>query len=146
FFFKEKEVCVIGGGDTAMEEALYLTKFAKKVMIIHRRDTFRASRIMQNRVMENSKIEIMWNSQVVEVLGEGKVEGVRVTTSGEVKDMRVDGVFVAIGHKPATSFLEGSGVLLDERGYIYTTERVAFEQKNELLPQFDLRFRYATSV
>ncbi|MBI5127167.1 thioredoxin-disulfide reductase [Candidatus Roizmanbacteria bacterium] len=113
FFFKEKTVAVIGGGDTAMEEALTLTKFAKKVYIVHRRDSFRASKIMQDRVLNNKRIEVILNSQVEEVLGELKVEGIRITG----RELQVDGVFIAIGHKPDTDVFKGK-IELDKKGYI----------------------------
>jgi thioredoxin reductase (NADPH) len=123
FFFREKTVAVVGGGDTALEEALTLTKFAKKVYIIHRRDFFRASKIMQERVLKNEKIEIIWNSTVDEILGEKKVEGIKIKDLilGE-KKLLVDGVFVAIGHKPDTDLFKGH-VELDEKGYIKILER-----------------------
>jgi len=123
FFFREKIVAVVGGGDTALEEALTLTKFAKKVYIIHRRDFFRASKIMQERVLKNEKIEIIWNSMVDEILGEKKVEGIKIKDLklGE-KNLLVDGVFVAIGHKPDTDLFKGH-VELDEKGYIKILER-----------------------
>ncbi|MDA2970216.1 MAG: thioredoxin-disulfide reductase [Actinomycetota bacterium] len=126
FFFKEKTVAVIGGGDSAMEEALFLTKFASKVIVIHRRDQFRASQIMQDRVLNHEKIEVIWNSTVERINGDGKV------TSVEINDLKnnirntieLDGVFVAIGHDPNVKFLDGL-VELDEKGYIktgFTTE------------------------
>jgi len=126
FFFKEKTVAVVGGGDSAMEEALFLTKFASKVIVIHRRDQFRASQIMQDRVLNHEKIEVIWNSTVEKINGEGQV------TSIEIKDIKnnasssveLDGVFVAIGHDPNVKFLDGL-VELDEKGYIktgFTTE------------------------
>jgi len=131
FFFKDKVVAVVGGGDTAMEEALTLTKFAKKVYIIHRRDSFRASKIMQERVFANKKIEVIWNSQVVEVMGKTKVEGIKIKfTYGEnlpqFKILAVDGLFVAIGHKPDTEIFAGQ-VELDERGYVITSFRLSLE-------------------
>jgi thioredoxin reductase (NADPH) len=131
FFFKDKVVAVVGGGDTAMEEALTLTKFAKKVYIIHRRDSFRASKIMQERVFANKKIEVIWNAQVVEVMGKTKVEGIKIkSTYGEnlpqFKILAVDGLFVAIGHKPDTEIFAGQ-VELDERGYVITSFRLSLE-------------------
>ena len=131
FFFKDKVVAVVGGGDTAMEEALTLTKFAKKVYIIHRRDSFRASKIMQERVFTNKKIEVIWNAQVVEVMGKTKVEGIKIKfTYGEnlphFKILAVDGLFVAIGHKPDTEIFAGQ-VELDERGYVITSFRLSLE-------------------
>ncbi len=127
FFFREKIVAVVGGGDTALEEALTLTKFAKKVYIIHRRDFFRASKIMQERVKENKKIEVIWNSSVEEILGDKNVEGIQIKTVFEKKEQRqsllkLDGVFVAIGHKPDTDLFKGH-VELDEKRYIKILER-----------------------
>ena len=121
FFFKDKVVSVIGGGDSAMEEALFLTKFAKKVYIIHRRDSFRASAIMQDRVLSNEKIEVLWNKEVKQINGEDSVSSVDLTSSAEegVSSIDLDGVFVAIGHTPNVGFLDGL-VELDEKGYIKT--------------------------
>ena len=137
FFFKDKVVAVVGGGDTAMEEALTLTKFAKKVYIIHRRDSFRASKIMQERVFSNKKIEVIWNAQVVEVMGKNRLEGIKIkSTRGEnlpqFKILAVDGLFVAIGHKPDTEIF-ASQVELDKKGYVYTSIRIAIEYiKNQI--------------
>lgn len=119
FFFREKEIVVVGGGDSAMEEALFLTKFASKVIVIHRRDEFRASKIMAQRVMDHDKIEIIWDSVVEEVLGEDAVTGVKVRNrnTDEVTDLSVEGVFVAIGHDPNTKIFEGQ-IDLDDEGYI----------------------------
>ena len=126
FFFKEKEVAVIGGGDSAMEEALFLTKFAKKVYVIHRRDQFRASQIMQNRVLNHEKIEVVWNSTVEKINGEGAVSSILIkdTVDSSEKELNLDGVFVAIGHDPNVGFLDGF-IELDDKGYIktgFTTE------------------------
>lgn len=115
-FFRNKKVIVVGGGDSAMEEALFLTRFATEVTIVHRRDEFRASKIMQERVLENPKIHVLWNTTVEEVLGENKVEGVRLKTNGQEIEKKIDGVFVAIGHSPATKIFEGK-VVLDEKSY-----------------------------
>ena len=118
FFFKDKTVAVVGGGDTAMEEALTLTKFAKKVYIIHRRDQFRASKIMQDRVLKHPKIEAIWNATVEEVLGEQKVSAVKIKDlKSETKNLEVDGLFIAIGHKPDTDIFKGQ-IELDQKGYI----------------------------
>lgn len=121
-FFKNVEVGVVGGGDTAMEEANFLTRFASKVHIIHRRDSFRASKIMQDRVMKNPKINLVWNKEVVEVLGDGKqVTGAKLidTVTGAQSEMALGGLFVAIGHKPNTDLFKG--VLdMDENGYLIT--------------------------
>ena len=126
FFFKEKEVIVVGGGDSAMEEALFLTKFAKKVYIVHRRDSFRASKIMQDRVLGNDKIEVLWNKEVTEIHGSESVESVSLsdTKDGSSSELNIDGVFMAIGHTPNVDFLDGL-VELDEKGYVktgFTTE------------------------
>ena len=120
FFFKNKRLAVIGGGDTAMEEALFLTKFASEVTIVHRRDQLRASKIMQKRARENVKIKFVWDSAVEEILGEESVVGARLKNlkTGALQDLPVEGVFIAIGHEPNTKFLEGSGVELDEKGYV----------------------------
>jgi len=118
FFFKNKTVAVVGGGNAAVEEAIYLTNFANKVFLIHRRDTLRAEKIMQTRLFENPKIEVIWNSRVAEVLGdEKKVTGVLLENNGELQKIELDGVFVAIGHSPATKIFEGK-LDLDESGYI----------------------------
>ena len=108
FFFKERELVVVGGGDSAMEEAIFLTKFASKVTVVHRRDELRASKIMQDRARANDKIDFVWNSVVTEVLGNGKVEGVRLqdVATGKASDLPVGGLFVAIGHIPNTSLFE----------------------------------------
>ena len=121
FFFKDKVVSVVGGGDSAMEEALFLTKFAKKVFLIHRRKEFRASKIMQDRVVENKKIEIVWNKQVKEIMGEKNVKSAVLVDSDtqENEEIEVDAVFVAIGHTPNVGFLDGI-VELDSKGYIKT--------------------------
>ena len=126
FFFKEKEVAVIGGGDSAMEEALFLTKFASKVYVIHRRDEFRASQIMQDRVLKHEQIEVVWNNTVEKIVGDGAVSSIIIkdTVDGSEKEMKLDGVFVAIGHDPNVGFLNNF-VELDEKGYIktgYTTD------------------------
>jgi thioredoxin reductase (NADPH) len=126
FFFKEKEVAVVGGGDSAMEEALFLTKFAKKVYVIHRRDQFRASQIMQDRVLNHEKIEVVWNSTVEKINGEGAVSSILIkdTIDSSEKELNLDGVFVAIGHDPNVGFLDGF-IELDNNGYIktgFTTE------------------------
>lgn len=120
-FFKDKIIAVVGGGDSAMEEASFLTRFGSKVYIIHRRDEFRASKIMQDRVLKNSKIEVIWNSVISEIHGEGKVESVTLTNTenNSTNELKLDGIFVAIGHTPNTSFL-GKEITLDEKGYIKT--------------------------
>jgi len=123
FFFKEKEVLVVGGGDSAAEEAIFLTKFASKVSIIHRRDELRASKIMQDRVFKNKNIEIMWNSSVEDISGtrDSGVTGATIkdTVSGDTKKISCDGVFMAIGHIPNTSVFKAQ-LDLDDKGYIIT--------------------------
>lgn len=122
FFFKDKEILVVGGGDAAMEESNFLTKFAKKVTVIHRRDTLRASKIMQERALKNPKIEFLWNTEVREVLGDGtKLTGVRIfnNQTNQESELATEGLFVAIGHKPNTHVFEGQ-LELDVKGYIVT--------------------------
>jgi thioredoxin reductase (NADPH) len=122
-FFRDGVIAVVGGGDSAIEDALYMTKFASEVVLIHRRDELRASKIMQQRAFESSKIRIEWNTVVTEVLGEDEITGLRLrdTVSGEVREMEVGGLFVAIGHIPNTGFLAGQ-VELRENGYVATEE------------------------
>ena len=155
FFFRNKTVAVIGGGDTALEEALTLTKFAEKVYLIHRRDSFRASKIMQERVLKHPKIEVIWNTQVVEIVGKERVEGVSLkivknqsinsqktsfkTNSRLISDkfetnstIKVDGIFVAIGHKPDTNLFTGK-IELDEKGYVVTNTILAQRYLNNQL-------------
>jgi thioredoxin reductase (NADPH) len=123
FFFKNQEVAVVGGGDTAIEDALFLTKFAKKVTIIHRRDQLRASKILQDRAKANSKIEFAWKKVVSDILdvNAGKVTAVKLkdVENGKISELKCDGVFIAIGHKPNTEIFKGQ-VGLDEKGYIMT--------------------------
>ena len=121
FFFRGQDIAVIGGGDSALEEATFLTRFASSVTIVHRRDSLRASKIMQDRALKNEKIKFAWNTQVVEVLGEEKVSGLKVkdAISGEERVLDVTGVFVAIGHIPNTSLVTGQ-VDLEENGYVRT--------------------------
>jgi thioredoxin reductase (NADPH) len=123
FFFKDKQVAVVGGGDTAMEEALFLSKFAGEVLIIHRRDEFRASKIMLERAKKNPKITFITNTVVQDVLGEESVEGIRIENleTGEERELEMDGFFAAIGHAPATGIFEGQ-VEMDEGGYILQKE------------------------
>jgi thioredoxin reductase (NADPH) len=128
FFFKNQEVLVVGGGDTAMEESTYLTKFASKVTVVHRRDQLRASKIMQERAFKNPKIEFIWDSVIEEVLGEKK-DGKKFVTGARLKNLKTngsnvvkcDGVFLAIGHQPNTAIFKGQ-IDLDERGYILTKD------------------------
>lgn len=123
FFFKGKEIIVVGGGDSAMEEADFLTRFASKVSIIHRRDAFRASKAMQDRVLQNPKIEVIWNTEVADILGVdvGRVTGVvlKSTVDGTTREMKIDGVFAAIGHTPNSDLVKGM-LELDEKGYVQT--------------------------
>lgn len=120
FFFRDQELVVVGGGDSAVEEALFLTKFASKLTVVHRRDTLRASKILQERAFSNPKIEFRWDSVVTEVLGDGKLEGVALANAktGEASKLEASGLFVAIGHLPNTSLFEGQLELND--GYIVT--------------------------
>ncbi len=117
--FRDKELAVVGGGDSAVEEATYLTKFASKVYMIHRRDKLRASKIMADRALNNPKIEMVWNSVVVDVLGDDMIEAIRIrdTQDGNERDMAVGGLFLAIGHTPITGFLNGQ-VEADDKGYL----------------------------
>ena len=119
FFFRGKTVVVVGGGDTAMEEANFLTKFATKVYVIHRRDQLRASKVMQDRAFKNEKIEFIWNTQITEVLGKDTVEGVRLKSveDGSERILEVDGYFSAIGHKPNTDLFKGM-LDMDDVGYL----------------------------
>jgi thioredoxin reductase (NADPH) len=121
FFFRDKEMVVVGGGDSAMEEALFLARMASKVTVVHRRDSFRASNIMAQRVLEHPKIAVRWNAGVEEVVGDGAVEGVRVrdTVTGETEVIPAAAMFVAIGHTPNTSLFTGQ-LATDEAGYIVT--------------------------
>lgn len=124
FFFKGKRVIVVGGGDTAMEEANFLTRFCTEVVVVHRRDTLRASKIMQERARANAKVSFLWNSEIIEIEGEDekRVTAVtlRDTVTGETRQMPIDGVFVAIGHKPNTGFLGGQ-LPTDGQGYLKVT-------------------------
>ena len=119
FFFRDKKIAVVGGGDSALEEALFLTKFASEVVLIHRRDEFRGSRIMQNRAKTHPKISIEWNTQVTDVLGQEKIEALQLTDTqtGEVREMPIEGLFIAIGHKPNTEVFRGH-LDVDDKGYL----------------------------
>ena len=121
FFFRDQEIAVVGGGDSAMEEATFLTKFASKVTIIHRRDQLRASRIMQERAFANEKIEFLWNHVVTDLLGEEKLQGAQIqnTQTGEESDLDVTGLFIAIGHTPNTGLFAGQ-LDMKENGYLTT--------------------------
>ncbi len=122
FFFRGQDIAVIGGGDSALEEAIFLTRFASSVTVVHRRDSLRASKIMQERAVANEKIRFAWNTQVLEVLGQDRVSGLRVrdTVSGAERQLDVSGVFVAIGHVPNSDLVSGQVELLDT-GYVSTT-------------------------
>ncbi len=123
FFFKGKDVAVVGGGDTALEEALFLTRYANHVTLIHRRDSLRASKIMQDRAFKNPKISFLWNTVVTEVLGENAVTGLKVQNvkTGEVSELPVQGLFLAIGHQPNTDLFKGV-INMDRQGYIVPVE------------------------
>jgi thioredoxin reductase (NADPH) len=123
FFFRDKDIVVVGGGDTAMEEATFLTRFAKSVTIVHRRDALRASAIMADRAFNDSKINWAWNSEVADIHGEGSVSGVRLrdTTTGDERDLAVQGLFIAIGHDPRSELVKGQ-IDLDAEGYILTRD------------------------
>jgi thioredoxin reductase (NADPH) len=123
--FRDQPLAVVGGGDTAMEETSYLTKFASKVYVIHRRDSLRASRSMQDRVLTNPKVEMVWDSAVEDVVGQETLQSVVVKNlkTGAKRTIEVRGLFIAIGHSPATKFLQGSGVELDEKGYVVLRSR-----------------------
>jgi thioredoxin reductase (NADPH) len=127
FFFRDQDIAVVGGGDSAMEEATFLTRFAKSVTIIHRRDEFRASRIMLERAKANEKIRWRTNAQLVEVLGEGSVSGVRLldTVTGEESVLPVTGVFMAIGHDPRSELVRGQ-IDVDEAGYVRTVDQTTY--------------------
>jgi thioredoxin reductase (NADPH) len=117
FFFREKTIAVVGGGDSAMEEALFLTRFASKVYLIHRRDTFKASKIMQERAMAHEKIEVIWNTEISELKGEAKLEAVTLknTKDGSTKDLALDGLFIAVGNDPRVWLVENQVTLTPEK-------------------------------
>ena len=119
FFFRQQEIAVVGGGDTAAEEATFLTRFADKVYLIHRRDELRASKVMAERVLTNERIEPVWNSQVVDVLGDDKVNGIVIedTITGDTRELPVTGLFIAIGHDPRSELIAGQ-IDLDDEGYV----------------------------
>lgn len=119
FFFRQQVIAVVGGGDTAAEEATFLTRFADKVYLIHRRDELRASKVMAERVLTNEKIEPVWNSQVVDVLGDDKVNGIMIedTITGDTRELPVTGLFIAIGHDPRSELIAGQ-IDLDDEGYV----------------------------
>jgi thioredoxin reductase (NADPH) len=125
FFFRDRKVLVVGGGNTAVEEALFLTKFASEVVVVHRRDHFRAEKILQNRLFANPKIKVLWDTTLADVIGTENPKGVTAARlknvrTGEIEDMKVDGIFIAIGHKPATELFKDQ-LPLNVGGYIITT-------------------------
>jgi thioredoxin reductase (NADPH) len=124
FFFRDQHIAVVGGGDSAIEEATFLTKFAASVTVVHRRDELRASKIMADRAFANDKISFAWNSEVVDVLGDDKLSGVRLrdTLTGEERDLEVTGLFIAIGHDPRSELVKGQ-VDLDDEGYVVAQGR-----------------------
>ncbi|MEY3734048.1 MAG: hypothetical protein RL347_1407 [Actinomycetota bacterium] len=119
FFFRDQDIAVVGGGDSALEEATFLTRFAKSVTLIHRRDSLRASKIMQERAFNDPKIQFAWNSEVVDILGDAKVSGVvlKDTVTGETRELPITGLFIAIGHDPRSELVKGK-VALDDNGYV----------------------------
>ncbi len=124
-FFKNKNVIVVGGGDTAMEDSTFLTRFATSVTIVHRRDAFRASKVMQERALKNPKIKVMWDTVVVDIGGDKKVASVKLKNvkTGDVKEMPIDGIFIAIGYSPNTGIFKGH-LKLDEKGYLVVEDEV----------------------
>jgi len=126
--FRGQPLAVVGGGDTAMEEATYLTKFASTVYVIHRRDSLRASKVMQKRYLDRHNAKVLWNKAVEDVLGDEKISGVKLkdTVTGEISTLDVKGLFIAIGHTPATKFLKDSGIEFDESGYVALKQRNSY--------------------
>lgn len=149
FFFKGKDVIVIGGGDTAIEEALFLVKFTKSVMVIHRRNKLNASAIMQQKAFRNEKISFLWNTIIEDIIGDNKVESVRVKNviTEQTSDIRTDGVFVAIGHKPNTDLFKGQ-IELDERGYVkkYEESKTNIDGVFVAGDAYDYRYRQAVTA
>ncbi|MBI4313455.1 MAG: thioredoxin-disulfide reductase [Candidatus Omnitrophica bacterium] len=151
FFFKGKEVVVVGGGDTAMEESSFLTKFASHVTVVHRRDSFRASKIMQDRVLKNPKISVVWDTAVEDILDpeQKKVTAVRLKNlkTGQVTEQRCDGVFMAIGHEPNTKILRGQ-LELDEKGYVKVRDQTltSVEGVFSAGDVHDIRYRQAVTA
>lgn len=149
FFFKGKDVIVIGGGDTAIEEALFLVKFTKSVMVIHRRNKLNASAIMQQKAFRNEKISFLWNTIIEDIIGDNKVESVRVKNviTEQTSDIKIDGVFVAIGHKPNTDLFKGQ-IELDERGYVkkYEESKTNIDGVFVAGDAYDYRYRQAVTA
>jgi len=149
-FFKGKEVIVIGGGDSAMEESTFLTKFCTKVTIVHRKDSFKASKIMQDRALKNPKIKVIWDSEVAEIMGNGKVVNsvkLKNVKTNKVTDFKCDGVFLAIGHIPNTAFLGGL-LELDKNGYLQATSHMHTTVEGIFAAGdvHDVRFRQAVTA
>ena len=149
FFFREKRIVVVGGGDTALEEALFLTKYATQITVVHRRDQLRASKILQKRAMANGKIRFLWNSVVEEILGREKVEGVKVRNvkTSESSMIPSDGLFVAIGYSPNTAVFEGQ-VQLDEKGYVVSKQGTQTSVEGVFVAGdvYDYRYRQAVTA
>ena len=148
FFFKNKNIVVVGGGDSAMEESLFLTKFANKVTVIHRRNKLRASKIMQERAFKNKKIEFVWDSEIVDVFGEDSVTGIKIKNNktNQISDMEIQGLFVAIGHKPNTEFLRDQ-IDLDGKGYvIHNGMRTNIDGVFVAGDVYDFRYRQAVTA
>jgi len=149
FFFKGKDVMVIGGGDTAIEEALFLVKFTKSVMVIHRRNKLNASAIMQQKAFTNEKISFLWNTIIEDIIGDNKVESVRVKNviTEQTSHIKIDGVFVAIGHKPNTDLFKGQ-IELDERGYVkkYEESKTNIDGVFVAGDAYDYRYRQAVTA
>ena len=148
-FFRDKHIVVVGGGDSAMEEALFLTRFGKKVTVIHRRSSFRASKIMADRVLTHANIDVIWNGEVTEVLGAEKTEGLglRNVETGETSVIDADALFVAIGHDPNTAFFEGQ-LDLDPMGYIASPDGVTTNVPGVFVAGdvFDVRYKQAITA
>jgi thioredoxin reductase (NADPH) len=147
-FYKDLEVAVVGGGDSAMEEANFLTRFCKKVTILHRREDFRASKIMLERAQKNPKIQILTNKAIVEIIGDKVVQGIRVedTRTKEISEMKVDGVFVAIGHVPNTKIFEGQ-LPMNENGYLKTQPDTSMTEIEGVFSAGDVHdFRYRQAI
>jgi len=146
-FFQDKKVMVVGGGDTAMEEALVLSKFAKEVKVIHRRDKLRASKILQERAFKDPKIEFVWNSTVQEILGKDRVEGVRLrkVDSKEEFELECDGVFIAVGYKPNTEIFKGQ-IELDQAGYVVAEDTTKTSVEGVFVAGDAQDYRYRQAV
>ncbi|PIR96401.1 MAG: thioredoxin-disulfide reductase [Candidatus Doudnabacteria bacterium CG10_big_fil_rev_8_21_14_0_10_42_18] len=148
FFFKGKDVVVIGGGDSAMEEATFLTKFANKVTVIHRREDFRASKIMLTKAKANPKIEFVTNSEVLDVLGKDSVEGIKIKNSktGEETEIKSQGMFLAIGHTPNTKIFAAGGVEVDKKGYVAVKDNTRSNIEGVFIAGDVQDFRYRQAV